>query len=200
MNDAGMIAIQHQVLDNVGQGSPNFVDFIMTCLQDDDEDESTNRSGTQEKRSFHSPPSVADHPYSLGWDEGSKRSVSMQVTPAASIAAASKKVDDDDDEETDDDDDLPPISKVPLFGSIETTTTKAKAKAKASTSRKVRRRRRAARQEEESEDNDSDASQALLGEEVPLDVTARATTPPRRRRRIPLDEEDGSSSPELVYK
>ena len=35
INEMGMMAIQHQVLDQEGQA--NFVDFIMTCLQDDDE-------------------------------------------------------------------------------------------------------------------------------------------------------------------
>ena len=39
INARGMIAIQHQVLDMVGNGQPNFVDFIMGSLQEDDEDE-----------------------------------------------------------------------------------------------------------------------------------------------------------------
>eukprot|EP00978_Attheya_sp_CCMP212_P000864 scaffold1856_cov56-Attheya_sp.AAC.3 len=51
INSAGMIAIQHQVLDTVGNGQPNFVDFIMSCLEDeDDEDDaesSTHRPPTQ---------------------------------------------------------------------------------------------------------------------------------------------------------
>jgi len=38
MNELGMIAIQHQVLDKVGKGEPNFVDFIMGSIQEDDED------------------------------------------------------------------------------------------------------------------------------------------------------------------
>ena len=39
INRRGMVAIQHQVVDeHVGNGQPNFVDFIMGCLQDDDED------------------------------------------------------------------------------------------------------------------------------------------------------------------
>ena len=37
INEAGMIAIQHQVLDTIGEGAPSFVDFIMSCLQDDEE-------------------------------------------------------------------------------------------------------------------------------------------------------------------
>jgi len=50
INSAGMIAIQHQVLDTVGNGQPNFVDFIMSCLEDeDDEDEDAESSN-------HRPP------------------------------------------------------------------------------------------------------------------------------------------------
>lgn len=41
INRRGMVAIQHQVLDeHVGNGQPNFVDFIMGCLQDDDDEDS----------------------------------------------------------------------------------------------------------------------------------------------------------------
>ena len=41
INRRGMVAIQHQVLDeHVGNGQPNFVDFIMGCLQDDDGEDS----------------------------------------------------------------------------------------------------------------------------------------------------------------
>ena len=37
MNSRGMIAIQHQVLDKfIGNGQPNYVDFIMTCIEDEE--------------------------------------------------------------------------------------------------------------------------------------------------------------------
>lgn len=39
INKNGMVAIQHQVLDAVGSGQPNFVDFIMGCLLNEDEDD-----------------------------------------------------------------------------------------------------------------------------------------------------------------
>jgi hypothetical protein len=47
MNTSGMMAIQHQVIDaNVGDGKPNFVDFIMVCLEDEDDedDDASNQS------------------------------------------------------------------------------------------------------------------------------------------------------------
>jgi hypothetical protein len=49
INSAGMIAIQHQVLDTVGNGQPNFVDFIMSCLEDEDneDDAESNHRPTQ---------------------------------------------------------------------------------------------------------------------------------------------------------
>ena len=47
MNSKGMIAIQHQVLDKVGNHDPNYIDFIMGCLHneedgDDEDDEDDN--------------------------------------------------------------------------------------------------------------------------------------------------------------
>ena len=38
INQKGMIAIQHQVLDSVGKGQPNFVDFIMGSLYQEEEE------------------------------------------------------------------------------------------------------------------------------------------------------------------
>lgn len=38
INTEGIMAIQHKTIDPTGQGESNFVDFIMTCLKDDDED------------------------------------------------------------------------------------------------------------------------------------------------------------------
>jgi hypothetical protein len=38
MNTGGMMAIQHQVLDNTISDTPSFVDFILCCMHDDDDD------------------------------------------------------------------------------------------------------------------------------------------------------------------
>jgi len=189
INEAGMIAIQHQILDTIGQGAPNFVDFIMSCLLDE-EDESTG--GTHERPTSRGIVSQAssERPYSLGWDETSKRSVSIRASATVASAKGPRRADahlDDSSEDENDDEDLPPISKVPLFGNLATSQPE----------RSVRRRRRLAIEQ----DDESDHSRPLLGkdsdsDEPPLDVTARATPPRRRRIR---EEEDGSSSPELVY-
>ena len=53
INEAGMMAIQHQVIDNVNDGEANFVDFLMACLENDEEE--------QEEQ-----PNVPQ-PLSLGW-------------------------------------------------------------------------------------------------------------------------------------
>jgi len=39
INANGMITIQHQVLDLVGSGQPNYIDFIMGCLEEDEEED-----------------------------------------------------------------------------------------------------------------------------------------------------------------
>ena len=58
VNEAGMIAIQHQVVDAVvGDGNPCFVDHILCCLQDDDEeddDEQEDASRYEPKSSYQS--------------------------------------------------------------------------------------------------------------------------------------------------
>lgn len=38
LNSNGMIAIQHQIFDKLGNGEPNYVDYIMSCLQDEEDD------------------------------------------------------------------------------------------------------------------------------------------------------------------
>jgi hypothetical protein len=194
MNQAGMLAIQHQVLDTIGQGNPNYVDFIMACLQDEDDD-GTSR-GTQEIRGVS--PSVATANHHHRWEEASKRSSlrGSAMTVASGNSNFPKPTeerdhesDEDDDEE---DDDLAPASKAPLFGQLDISHDSRRT----NSGRNVRRRRPASRnKEDEGEGNDDDdESRALLKPE--LDVTARAT-PPRRRRRE--DAEDGASSPELVF-
>lgn len=45
LNSNGMIAIQHQIFDKIGNREPNYVDFIMSCLQDDEEEEVDENHG-----------------------------------------------------------------------------------------------------------------------------------------------------------
>lgn len=42
LNSNGMIAIQHQIFDKVGNGEPNYVDFIMPCLNDEEDEYDDN--------------------------------------------------------------------------------------------------------------------------------------------------------------
>jgi Repair protein Rad1/Rec1/Rad17 len=46
MNTAGMMAIQHQVLDSTVSDSPSFVDFILCCIQDEEDDGETMESAS----------------------------------------------------------------------------------------------------------------------------------------------------------
>jgi hypothetical protein len=46
LNSNGMIAVQHQIFDNVGNGEANYVDFIMPCLNaEEDEDDYDDNDG-----------------------------------------------------------------------------------------------------------------------------------------------------------
>jgi len=55
INENGMIAIQHQVLDPLGSGEPSFIDFLMTSLEEDVDNESheKNTISTGSQESIH---------------------------------------------------------------------------------------------------------------------------------------------------
>lgn len=68
INTAGMMAIQHQVVDPALGGNPSFVDFILCCMEDDENDEeeeegdehSSQQSQSQTQTSNHLPPAPSE--------------------------------------------------------------------------------------------------------------------------------------------
>lgn len=46
INSEGIMAIQHKTIDPTGQGSSSYVDFIMTCLEDEEEDDEEDEETT----------------------------------------------------------------------------------------------------------------------------------------------------------
>ncbi len=78
INANGMVAIQHQVLDKVGNGDPNYFDFIMGCLMNEDDDDENNDDG--------------NHNASQMWGQRS------QMTTESVVRDAFTPVDDDDGE------------------------------------------------------------------------------------------------------
>lgn len=184
INDQGMMAIQHQVLERqVGDGSPHFVDVIMVALKEDEEDgEDPSRSGqvpSQHVSPSQSRGSVASRTYLSATDRSSRYTA------------------DGDDEDDDEESHVLSSSAAPLFGSLvddSTTTTSPRRKRRVTSSQ----RRRVASAEESESSESENASVNLLAssededmeETEPLDVTAGVS---RRRDR------DRSSSPELVY-
>jgi hypothetical protein len=94
VNANGMIAIQHQVLDKVGNGDPNYIDFIMGCLQEDDELEEMEdasarivRSQTQMSNS-QSAGTRFSPSYS---DDGGQEVQELLESPSRTTAAKSSK-------------------------------------------------------------------------------------------------------------
>jgi Repair protein Rad1/Rec1/Rad17 len=179
INEAGMVAIQHQVLDTVTQKATNFVDFIMSCLQDDDDDnddddndEHSSSNGLLSQRASVNPtPSM-----SMGWDDNNV----VRLADARSLTA---------DDESEDDLPVRPTSAVPLFGTI----------AMEGTNRAIRRRRSRSSQSARTWGEERIASERPAEEsDDELDVVA-APSSPRRRRRMAAEQEDCCSSPEIVY-
>ena len=208
MNNNGMMAIQHQVIDQqVGDGNPNFVDFIMCCLEEE-EDEDSDKEEEQEQ-STSGQQSTQESPRSLGWTQTQVLTANQRVTqeePRSAkcsrsvVSSRHSNVDDDDDEDDDDEEsNLPDVSAAPLFGTVVRDTS-------ATSSSYGRRNRRptssSSSRRRVEDDHDSDASPNLLAgsedeeheeETQPLDITAPASP------RLCREEREDCSSPELVY-
>ena len=174
INEAGMVAIQHQVLDTVTQKATNFVDFIMSCLQDDDDinDEHSSSNGLLSQRASVNPAP----PMSMGWDDNNV----VRSADARSLKA---------DDESEDDLPVRPTSAVPLFGTI----------AMEGTNRAIRRRRSRSSQSARTSGEERIATERPAEEsDDEMDVVA-APSSPRRRRRMAAEQEDCCSSPEIIY-
>lgn len=179
INAAGMIAIQHQVLDTITNGPPSFVDFIMSCLEDMDEDEQSASGLVSQRNSQDSSPSMT-----MGWDDenGTNGTAGSGVTKHFTVEK---------DEGNDSEENLParPASDAPLFGIVATQGSQ----------RAVRRRRG----HSANSDRSSTATSALPtrsddDSDNEMDIAAPISTPSRHRR-VEADQEDVPSSPEIVY-
>jgi len=95
VNANGMIAIQHQVLDKVGNGDPNYVDFIMGCLQEDDELDETDDASSRIIRSqtqMSNSQSVAGTRFSPSYsDDGGQEDQEILESPSRALVARSSK-------------------------------------------------------------------------------------------------------------
>ena len=172
INEAGMVAIQHQVLDTVTQKATNFVDFIMSCLQDDDDDEHSLSNRLLSQRDSVNPTPSTD----MGWEENNVfRSADARSTTA--------------DDESEDDLPVRPTSAVPLFGTIATEGASRAIRRRRSRSSQSARRSGEERIANERTDEESDDE---------MNVVA-APSSPSRRRRMAAEQEDCCSSPEIVY-
>lgn len=218
MNSRGMIAIQHQVLDKfIGNGQPNYVDFIMTCIEDEDEvgetmsgtttfgDNQPNQTNpTSSNNSNHQPSLFLQSSnvhrkktneeeenmdtYSLGDEEKNKNDTDSETASSEGGGAE------------------PAFSPQLLFGQLDTITSDNYKKKKTSSQKKKRQRRRYKSQEkvsqqtaasnntsyhksptEETTDDDDDV------EMNDFDITAKVIGSGRRQQKTktsPDDEED----------
>jgi Repair protein Rad1/Rec1/Rad17 len=212
MNNAGMMAIQHQVFDRTLSDSPSFVDFILCWLLEEEDDE-------------QSEPVAATHentsPRSMAWSQSQDgASATTTIATRKSRVVSHKKMfpyDCDDDKEEDSktrSDESShyqtSASEARLFGSVVAEESQQSPPSSRASSRKVRRRTRRplkkrSRAIDKTSNSDSEGSRNLLAgsddddenmeETEPLDVTALAS-PPRNKRD---HREDECSSPELVY-
>jgi hypothetical protein len=194
INAKGMMAIQHQVVDAaVGDGNPNFVDFIMCCLQEDDDEDEDEASRV--------PSQLDNDPSTTTLSQNS----STQAQSRASMTHESSCRGNDSGSETEDGSHPLTSSVAPLFGTVHTT---------ASTRRMTlqrRRRMKLGRQRRKRDDDDTtdgETSVALLDqpddqssssenddeETQALDVTA-VSSPIRHS----TNSDDECSSPEVVY-
>jgi hypothetical protein len=187
INRNNMIAIQHQVVDTttegVGDGSANFVDFLLLPLRDDDDDEEEERENVR-------PVGMRQGGLMTGNNK------SQQESPTQHYGDPYKSSSDSEVEQ-----ERPISSAAPLFGTVVPADSTTAAANHQERGRAVRRRRRApaapaASMEEEMERRNSSSSSE--DENGSLDV-ASAHHHRRRGRRSRRRDNDPPSSPELVY-
>jgi hypothetical protein len=126
MNTSGMMAIQHQVIDaNVGDGNPNFVDFIMVCLEDeDDEDDDDEDDDASNQSAAGVGPLEKQHVYPGRAQAEQQEESSFGLLSHATQSTTHRTRDHDTDESDDDVDDretnatLTSTSVTPLFSSV----------------------------------------------------------------------------------
>lgn len=212
INDAGMMAIQHQVIDRTLSIAPSFVDFILCCMQDEDDDDESEAAASPERTSPRSSARSQAQDVGSATSRSSVRVVSQGKMSSLNDGDSANFDDDNEDESKTDG--MPLIRtrsyESRLFGSV--VGEDCRQSSPRAPSRQVRRRTRPPLKKRPravaSKENSplGDGSRDLLagsGDDVesdqredtePLDVTALAS--PRRRR---FHREDECSSPELVY-
>jgi hypothetical protein len=190
INSNGMVAIQHQVLDKTtGDGSPNFVDFIMCSLEEEEDEED------EEERTAVSPERASQQPTQDSYSQSlaSRRAMSQSDVQSRAASASIRDTDFDDEEE---DEPTGMDSTASLFGSVLRTGGATDPRATdLSSHRMTRRRIQSTRGHESDESRDLLASDEDDGEEEELRALDVRT---RRTARQEVDR-GNTSSPELVH-
>jgi len=125
VNNIGMMAIQHQVIESeVGDGNPNFVDFIMCCLEDDDEehtdDEHTANGNEQEEAATAGNGASQNSSSSSPTSAFSVSSIHRGRHSAGKVTQYSgqRVGNDGDGNDEESDTELTSVSAAPLFGRV----------------------------------------------------------------------------------
>jgi hypothetical protein len=185
INDNGMVAIQHQVLDKTtGDGSPNFVDFIMCSLEEEDNEEPMAESQEMASQQ-HNTQQYTQDSYSQSL---ATRAMSQNDEQSRGASVSIRDTDFDDEEE---DEQLEAGMDASLFGSVLGTGANDH-RATDLSHRTTRRRVQPTRGHESDESRDLLASDDDEEELRALDVRARRDT----RHEV---DRGNTSSPELVH-
>jgi hypothetical protein len=124
INTAGMMAIQHQVVDPlVGERNPSFVDFILCCMEDDDDDEDDGDDGDEAEDENGEASSPRRQPRLSGRTRVDAQGAARERASRAQTRELGRESDDDDDESSDGGDGgRSTRSSLPLFGSLVNST------------------------------------------------------------------------------
>lgn len=128
INTAGMMAIQHQVVDpSVGDGNPNFVDFILCCMEEDDDEDGQSADKADEGDEEEAPsPQRRTRPSRRTW-RNAQHAAQGRDGPVSDMQARGHRESDNDDDDDDDSSDegdggRSARSSLPLFGSLVNST------------------------------------------------------------------------------
>lgn len=93
INAEGIMAIQHKTVDSTGQGGSNFVDFILTCLEDEEAegeaDETSSQVSASQASASQASASQASQSTWRNWNNG--QSPSQQHSPETTTTAGRRR-------------------------------------------------------------------------------------------------------------
>lgn len=217
MNIDGMLEVHHQVFFNeIGNGSPNYVSFIMTCLDDDIDGEGNIDENMEQDNTYQMKQDDVINPIMVH-DENSELNLHLQGSSQLMTeneydnkSQQTKTIGSSDSEEEDEGSSSQILTKpaIPLFGTIAEIGESANQQAKKLSKEKSKnrslenshRRHHSNLSGSSSSHDESDENEWVDdNDKLPDEPSTPPTSTLFSRRSLPRKKDEDHSSPELMY-